>query len=48
MVRIERSIGEGGSDWLGTECKEEEGIRWRRRWTDGTRGLDFRVRLEFI
>ena len=31
--------GIDGSDRLGTECKEEEGIRWQCGWTDGTNGL---------
>ena len=34
--------GIDGSDRLGMECKEEEGIRWRRGWTDGTNGLKSR------
>ena len=34
--------GIDGSDRLGTECKDEEGIRWRRGWTDGTNRLKSR------
>ena len=33
--------GIDGSNRLGTEFKEE-GIRWQRRWTDGTNGLKSR------